>query len=83
MINPGSTFPCPDCKHLLEDVRKTEDRIDFWCNTCRLPFSESQLHNPNPVATSNEAIFIDAFQEIKRACFRLQDAIIQIERLIK
>jgi len=26
---------CPKCAAIVEDVRRMEDRIDFWCPECK------------------------------------------------
>lgn len=37
---------CPNCfYYLLEDVRETEDRLDYWCSNCKCGFIEEQLIN--------------------------------------
>ena len=61
MINSGTTVPCPNCYRLLEDVRDKDDRIDFWCNTCHIPFNETFLEIKEILNKSS----IEHFKEIK------------------
>lgn len=36
---------CPQCKKHLCDVRDREDRIDYWCFTCKKKFQYKDLFN--------------------------------------
>lgn len=43
-------FKCPECENNLRDVRDQDDRIDFWCDTCRTAFHQDWI-----IGKENEA----------------------------
>lgn len=40
-------YNCPYCKDKLIDSRDQDDRIDFWCETCRTAFHADLVEGKN------------------------------------